>query len=481
MRAADRLALPLAPDARAHVGDMLASEAVRPWLAVEVVSRALRRRLTKPDRSAGREGELLLPDNGLADLSSQRIYLTSEAVIRAIERVAASRERLRLGRCAITGIAPLGAETHNGGQRPLQIHFSRRHRLVYKPVSLVPDAVFQRVVATLAGAPGLPALWTPWLVPVDASHGFREYVAGPGTDGGAAAVRQRFFLRLGALSAVAYALNLTDMHLENVLANGEHPVFLDLETLLYRYPAGAPQDLTTTGLIQSPDLHSTPLSGIQGGGRVERLGVSMCEQRPGVPELAYRRPDWLADNRLRNEAGGLVDPTQHSMEIVEGFTCAYRVLMERREEIRALVVAAAPRDLHTRHILRFTSYYLLHLFRLIQPARAPDADRRAGLEGCLERDESAHGRVTQAVARCEAVDLLAGDVPYFFAAADATNLLHHSGCCVPNFFHETAVAALEERLSSLCETDLAAQSELLVGGLASSTRATVPVDRRQVA
>ena len=46
-------------------------------------------------------------------------------------------------------------------------------------------------------------------------------------------LRQRFYQRSGILLCVIYALRGTDCHYENLIANGEHLVLIDMETLLH--------------------------------------------------------------------------------------------------------------------------------------------------------------------------------------------------------------------------------------------------------
>ena len=52
---------------------------------------------------------------------------------------------------------------------------------------------------------------------------------------------RRFYHRQGALLALLYVLDGTDMHYENLIAVGEQPVLVDVETLFHpsHAPAGA--------------------------------------------------------------------------------------------------------------------------------------------------------------------------------------------------------------------------------------------------
>ena len=41
---------------------------------------------------------------------------------------------------------------------------------------------------------------------------------------------QNFYIRFGEILALSYILNATDLHMENLIAYGEYPVIIDLET-----------------------------------------------------------------------------------------------------------------------------------------------------------------------------------------------------------------------------------------------------------
>ena len=41
-----------------------------------------------------------------------------------------------------------------------------------------------------------------------------------------------FYIRFGEILALSYILNATDLHMENLIAYGEYPVIIDLETFI---------------------------------------------------------------------------------------------------------------------------------------------------------------------------------------------------------------------------------------------------------
>ena len=63
------------------------------------------------------------------------------------------------------------------------------------------------------------------------SHGWVEFIAAQSCQSEDEV--QRFCERQGSYLALLHALHAVDFHCENLIAMGEHPVFLDLETLFH--------------------------------------------------------------------------------------------------------------------------------------------------------------------------------------------------------------------------------------------------------
>jgi type 2 lantibiotic biosynthesis protein LanM len=119
-------------------------------------------------------------------------------------------------------------DTHRGGRSVMIARFESGFRVVYKPKSLAIDVHFQEILAWLNGCGCEPPLRTLRILDRGA-YGWVEYVEYQDCE----SVDEigRFYQRLGAYLALLYALNATDFHLENLIATGEHPVLIDLETL----------------------------------------------------------------------------------------------------------------------------------------------------------------------------------------------------------------------------------------------------------
>jgi hypothetical protein len=127
----------------------------------------------------------------------------------------------------VTGIEPLG-DPHAGGKRVFGVTFDTGDRLAYKPRPVGPEATFDAVVAWCNEAGTLPSLRRLRTVQ-RADYGWVEWVTSAPCDSRAGA--NLFYRRVGVLTAVLYALDFSDGHVENLIAAGDQPVVVDLETL----------------------------------------------------------------------------------------------------------------------------------------------------------------------------------------------------------------------------------------------------------
>ena len=122
------------------------------------------------------------------------------------------------------------SDPHNGGHSVLIVTLRRRHALVYKPKDLRLDVAWHALIERLnrSGAAGRTA------------GGARDRARRLRLDRIHRAYRMRrrrkaasdFFRRAGAWLALFHCFAGTDMHQENMIAAGDHPVPIDLEMIL---------------------------------------------------------------------------------------------------------------------------------------------------------------------------------------------------------------------------------------------------------
>ncbi len=120
------------------------------------------------------------------------------------------------------------SDCHAGGRTVAILGFQSGLRVVYKPKPLAVDLRFQELVAWLNDRGATPTLCCLQILD-RGSYGWMEHVTARPCETPDEVVR--FHERQGAWVALFYVLEATDFHFENLIAAGEHPVPIDLETL----------------------------------------------------------------------------------------------------------------------------------------------------------------------------------------------------------------------------------------------------------
>lgn len=167
----------------------------------------------------------------LATLVRQWIDTTGELIGRLATDLPAIRHDL-LPSDAGGRVGAIGAglsDPHNFGRSVQVIRFEDGARVVYKPKDLRLDVAWHALIERLNRA-GPPATLKAVRAIARDGYGWTEFIdhVGCADETGCA----RFFRRAGAWLALLHVFVATDMHQENMIATGEHPVPVDLETIL---------------------------------------------------------------------------------------------------------------------------------------------------------------------------------------------------------------------------------------------------------
>jgi lantibiotic modifying enzyme len=372
----------------------------------------------------------------------------------------------------ITRIQFPGAETHNGGEQPLLFEFDGAVRLLYKPVGLRNAHLFARLVGQILGPELSPPM--PRILLAGGRYGFMSFVPAAKRVSSPVA-RDLYYVKCGALLAAAYALRVTDLHMENIIATPLGPVPIDLETAFDR--SAIPRDgaMMATGLLTSRPPSGHYRSGFQGGGIYRVISPGLRAKRRGMPYrvMTYRKRREVLGNRLPFDQARGLGPAAYRVQLSEGFSLAYAKLARGRKNI--LKTFRSEADAHAesvsvRFIPRFTSYYTLHLLR----SRLPKADASSPTKEARDRlrlDSVTDVRLKKLIPR-EVSDLQRGDVPYFFSDVTSLNVRHYSGWQC-RFFDGGILEALGERLEGLCSTDRDRQLEIVAEMLSEKPESSV--------
>ncbi|MGH7919052.1 MAG: type 2 lanthipeptide synthetase LanM family protein [Candidatus Dormibacteraceae bacterium] len=379
------------------------------------------------------------------------------------------------------------SDLHRGGRSAVQLRFASGRRWIYKPKSVGAELVLARIVGEVSARSRQPATRLPAVIDAG-SHGWVEHLEHEPVEDRAAAAR--FWRRAGVLLAVAHALGTTDLHFENILAAGEHPMVLDAETALSavfasqsggsELSSAAFQDLRAsvaiTGLLplwlgvrrrarggDAPE--GVQLGGLGDAGR-SRLLVDRWEHvNTDAMTLGQRIVPWAPSPNLPELHGRPVLGAACVDQVVAAFRAAYRDLLATRE---AFSRPGGEVDELARHpvrvVYRPTASYARALLASKDLAclRDPSRRRRTLLERLVPiPGESSPGPASdpghRVIAAAELEAMLDLDVPAFSVMADDVCVLGADG---PKLAESARARALR-RLAGLSSRDGERQVELI--------------------
>jgi type 2 lantibiotic biosynthesis protein LanM len=368
------------------------------------------------------------------------------------------------------------SDSHNGGRTVVSLTFRSGARLIYKPKNLSLEVAYFRLVDWLNqnGSP-LPCRLVMALDRGD--YGWVEFIESRPCETENEA--KRYYRRLGMFLCLVYVLNGIDFHFENVIACGEHPTPVDLETIYHPVSDHLADDddpITTrlrdsilrADILPNPvKLHDryydlSPIARAREKARTleylrwtnvntDRMDFSTGNSPPRAAENAS-----TSDNRI-------LDPTVHVDEMAQGFREMYRYLRVQREK---LLEADSPlRQMFrcpARFLFRATTFYQSILNKALNPDHL-----RHGTDFSIQLDvlsrkllKTGEKPRTWPLVHEEAEALLRYDVPKFSACGYGTSFRLRSGETLRHCFARSAWESAESKLRALSEDDLSWQIRL---------------------
>jgi len=365
------------------------------------------------------------------------------------------------------------SDPHCGGRTVLLVRFSSGLRLVYKPKGLSLENAYFRLLDWL-NRKGLPYPLKTLAILDRADHGWVEFAAHIGCDKEEEATR--FFVRSGMLLCLLHVLGTTDCHMENVIACGEHPVLVDVETIMHPRVKLADEDAAAgqaeelimnsvlrTGLLPHWEFDAKgnhlDLSGL---GAVQGQVLPFDQTRlhhanTDAMEFVVEENTTQAEGNIASLSGRPLSAADHAEDIESGFRLMYDFLLARRQEL--LDTDNGPlKDLKSqrvRYLFRATKVYSVMLDRTLAPRYLRDGvDRSIELEALARAmsGRAAH-EIFWPLVQYEQAALEQLDIPYFTAPAHGDSLPLGEADSIP-CFREAGFDGVLTRLRGLCSEDL---------------------------
>ncbi len=364
-------------------------------------------------------------------------------------------------------------DRHDDGRAVVMLRWASGAELVYKPKPLAADRRFQALLGWLNDRGATPPL-RPLIIVDRGVYGYCEVVGPRGCTSEQEV--ERFFVRQGALLGLFYGLLATDFHCENVIAAGEHPYPIDLESLFHAQitdtQVAGVDALTEADLVfsvlrvgllpeRANENNGAPgldLSGL--GGQEGQLSAvprpTWADAGTDRMQLVRERLPLMGSANRPTLGGAPVEAFDWTEAIVRGLTGMYELLERERE---ALVAEPGPlaafADDVVRVIARPTRVYASLLAESYHPDLLRDAVDRDVYFDRLWSIAPGRRHLCPLVA-LELHDLWRGDIPKLTARAGRRALEHTTGRRA-DFFAASGLELAREHLGRLGPRDLAHQ------------------------
>jgi type 2 lantibiotic biosynthesis protein LanM len=402
----------------------------------------------------------------------------------------------------VTTVQPSLSDPHRGRRSVIALTFTSGRKLVYKPKDLGMEEAWNGLLAWL-NQWGAPLPFQLLTLINRSSHGWVEFVEHKTCKDQEEV--HRYYRRAGMLLCLVYVLEGTDCHYENIIACGEYPVLIDMETLMHH---GLRREDVEEGtlaqfLAQEHFVHSVLRTGLLPSWQISNDGRSAYDVSglggSSEQEFQVQVPKWEHVNTdrmvLAYEPAKMRTPgpimngipfrlEEHAQDVVKGFQQLYRFLLQYRESLLALespLYGIAHQQV--RFVYRNTYVYGSIFQKLLNPRYLRDgADRSIQLEllgravipfeGPLREKGKKFRRWPIFAAERQAMEQC--DVPLFTARADSDTLIIAAGQEIEECLEEPSFNRVMAGLKALGEEDLEQQIGFIQGSLYTYVARNLP-------
>ncbi|MFJ2495871.1 type 2 lanthipeptide synthetase LanM family protein [Streptomyces sp. NPDC087539] len=382
----------------------------------------------------------------------------------------------------LVGVEPGAGDGHRGGRTVMLLRFEGGARLVYKPRPLAAHRHFNELVQWFDSLPGTPGLRT--LALLDRGpYGWVEFVA----ERPCRSARQveTFYRRQGALLALLHTLDGTDLHHENLIADGEYPVLVDVETLFHPpLPTAGSDDPAARALHDSVhrvgllpqllvgDETALDMSGIGGGQAADSPVRSADWADAGTDRMRLvRRTARFGGSANRPRLTGTpADPSAFTRALCAGFRAGYTAIKEARSELlRSGGLLDRFAHDEVRVVARPTWIYASLLDESTHPDLMKDAAARQEVLALLGTDTLGSATLPGLLDE-EIAQLWSGDVPLFTALPDRTDLWSGAGRLLPGTLGRTGLSLVRAKLAAMDTVDRQDQERIIRAAMVTTSR-----------
>jgi type 2 lantibiotic biosynthesis protein LanM len=391
------------------------------------------------------------------------------------------QEKSELGQ--VIDVKPDLSDRHNYGRTVMEVSFSCGLKLFYKPRDLGIEKAYNNLLVYL-NKHNFTLPFKVFKVFNCLTHGWVEGIT-PLPCNNKEEVK-RYYQRAGALLCLGYVLEATDLHLENLIACGEQPILIDLETLmhplineneiellesdsksLYQTNQKLWNSVLRTGLL--PQWSEKDFVDFSGFGGIENQKSFFKTPKWHYINtdnmiLTYEVKESQSSYNRPSLNGEKVELNDYIEDIIDGFRKMYSFFIENRQKIMSL---DSPLTEFAHQSIRFI-FRPTRIYGLIQDRSLQLKYLRNGVRRSVQLDFLSREMISLEIkplswqilkAEIQALEQL--DIPVFYTFSDGDILTINYQIILENYFAEPSFNRVIKHINHLNNEDLEYQISLI--------------------
>lgn len=328
-------------------------------------------------------------------------------------------------------------DRHNGGER-VAILETISNKIVYKPRSLEPDKIFEKIIILLNDTLEEERYKNIYPRTIDCgNYGWVEFI---NVQKQLSMNKEDFAAKLGVITAIFQVFNTSDIHEDNILIYGDYPVVIDLETIAQNTLYEDKLKTYSSGILDSLIIKSFS--------RKNHIFRTREANR-----IFNKEQNKYKNILLRNETIPLFIIDDYIEYFFDGYEKGIRFILLRKSEVIELINQY--KNCKIRFIPRNTAFYQNLLNIITNPILYRD------FKICQEflrilLEDSRLNRIVDYEIR----SLLNNDIPYFYTRINSVNLYHIEGI-IHNFFKMTTETIIKSNIEKISLEGLATQKKII--------------------
>lgn len=359
------------------------------------------------------------------------------------------------------------SDEHVSGKTVTRLRLDNGCTVYYKPKDLSVSRFYQDAYKWLAERCGRDTF--PYPMVCRKTYGWEKEIAPMPCQCEEAA--EEYYKNIGMHLSLAYVLGVTDIHFENVIAHGEHPVITDVEFLgnmgciafteKKNLQDHLKDNALSTGLmpVRSWLGGSNNVSGI-GDTSDQRLPVKMpVISNRGTSDMAigYDYPRMRPGKNVPVLNGEKCDYRKYVRQILSGFEAGYTCILQNRD---AFAGEFQHRFYHAGRVLfRNTQEYSMYANMLNFPELMQSEPKKRALLGHMGKGLTCRGEYREWVLGYEMKSVYGGEIPVFHA--EGRNLVAGDGEVLEDYYGSSSGERIIVHMGKLSEKDRELQKRII--------------------